>query len=160
MIQLYALAWMFVNGVSLYMMRDTASEEKDGANKADELIEEIEFMEKFSAYRFDGRELLIYFFAFLAMDSIGYYLAAGHVEFAPWAQKLFYAAVAFLAIDALLELYSLYEIIHMKDHDKSVEKLAEDLRSEADSGSVISFLALSGKFIVSVALVLWTVFPR
>lgn len=160
MIQLYAVIWMCINGFGLYMMRDSEAEEKGAAEKAEEIIEEIEFMEKFTSYEFSGKEFLIYFAVFLSMDIGGYYLAAGHVEFAPWTLWLFYAAVGFLAVDAVLDLYSLYEIIHTKDSKESKEKFAESLRSAGESLNWISFLSLGGKFLVSVALVLWTVFPR
>lgn len=63
-------------------------------------------------------------------------------------------------MDAVLDLYSLYEIIHTKDSKESKEKFAESLRSAGESLNWISFLSLGGKFLVSVALVLWTVFPR
>ena len=93
----------------------------------------------------------------LAFDCVGLFLAYQYVEFRPWQLAVFYISIAALTGDLAHNIYR-YRGLRAEGADVSAI-LTESIDDLTSGWNILTLIAIGGKLILGVLLVLWTVFP-
>ncbi len=154
MVQCYALFWLVLSGASLKMFMERLNATDKEAQQ--EQRDEIASMEKFFSGAYLSRMFMLVGAVLLLLDGVGMFLAYEYVDFRPWQLVAFYIALAALFID---NSHSFYQLHGLKAESADVTAiLLEQLDDTESPWTILSLITIGGKILLSVLLVLWTVF--
>ncbi|SFW16501.1 hypothetical protein SAMN02910323_0485 [Selenomonas ruminantium] len=156
MVQCYGIFWLMTSIASLKMVMDRlGSAEDDEAQK--EQRDELEAMGKMFSGEFISRMFIMIGALLLVFDCVGLFLAYQYVEFRPWQLAVFYISIAALTGDLAHNIYR-YRGLRAEGADVSAI-LTESIDDLTSGWNILTLIAIGGKLILGVLLVLWTVFP-
>ena len=154
-IQCYAIFWLLISGYAFQtLMAHTgpADEEERQVWK-----DEMESMGKFMSAKSIGKTFLFMSVTLLLIDVMGFVLTYQYAELRPWQLVVFYFVAAALFIDSLVDFVRMRRIMQAKEPDE----LAACMSRYVEDGSQwnnVALIAVGGKCLLAVVLVLWTVF--
>lgn len=155
-IQCYAIFWLVVSGYAFRTLLEhtdpTAAEEEKRHRQ-----QEIEAIGDFFSPRYIGRMFLIMSLLLLAMDCAGLVLTYQYAQLRPWQSVIFYFVATALLVDAVIDFYRMRVILQVDAPDEMSKRMSEYMDS-AEKWHGVSLVALGGKCLIAVVLVLWTVF--
>ncbi|WP_143188137.1 hypothetical protein [Selenomonas ruminantium] len=118
--------------------------------------DEIESLGNFFSGESITRMFMIIGVLLLLFDCVGFFLTYQYVELRPWQLVVFCLSIAALFIDAGRDVYR-YRDLKSEDADVSAI-LVESFDDVKSAWNYVTMLAVSGKLLLAVLLVLWTVF--
>lgn len=155
-IQCYAIFWLAVSGYTFQtLMEHTGSSADEEENR--HWKEEMEAMGDFFSPRYIGRMFLSMSLLLLLIDCAGFFLTYQYAQLRPWQSAVFYLVATALLLDAVIDFYRMRAILQA-DAPEDIAKLMSEYMDSAVKWSGISLLAMGGKCLIAVMLVLWTVF--
>lgn len=155
-IQCYAIFWLVISGYALRMLLEHTSLSADEEENR-HWREEMEAMGEFFAPRYIGRMFLGMSLLLLAIDCAGFILTYQYAQLRLWQSVIFYFVAAALLLDAMADFYRMRVILRANTPEE-VSKCISEYMDSAGKWNGISLLAMGGKFLIAVVLVLWTVF--
>ena len=156
MVQCYGIFWLMTSIASLKMVMDRlGSAEDDEVQK--EQRDELEAMGKMFSGEFISRMFIMIGALLLVFDCVGLFLAYQYVEFRPWQLAVFYITIAPLTGYPAHNIYR-YRGLRAEGADVSAI-LTESIDDLTSGWNILTLIAIGGKLILGVLLVLWTVFP-
>ena len=156
MVQCYGIFWLMTSIASLKMVMDRlGSAEDDEVQK--EQRDELEAMGKMFSGEFISRMFIMIGALLLVFDCVGLFLAYQYVEFRSWQLAVFYISIAALTGDLAHNIYR-YRGLRAEGADVSAI-LTESIDDLTSGWNILTLIAIGGKLILGVLLVLWTVFP-
>lgn len=157
MIQCYALFWLcFSTVIFKAFLKQTATNSSDENTEQDE----IDSLVKFFSGKAIIRQFLILSALIYTFDIAGMILVYDYTQLRPWQLGLFCLVAAAIVIDGLLDCHKLRELIRTKEADDLLSKLKLYMKPDTNPlGLSIAAIAAGGKVLLSLLLVLWTVFP-
>lgn len=155
-IQCYAIFWLLVSGYAFQtLMVHTGSVADDEERQI--LKDEMESMGKFMSARSIGRTFLAMSVVLLLIDVMGFVLTYQYAELRPWQLVVFYLVAAALFIDSLVDFVRMRKLMCAKEPDEVVACMSQYVEGTSSWNSV-ALIAVGGKCLLAVVLVLWTVF--
>ena len=155
-IQCYAIFWLLVSGYAFQtMMAHTGSMADDEERQI--LKDEMESMGKFMSAQSIGKMFLAMSVVLLLIDIMGFVLTYQYAELRPWQLVAFYLVAAALFIDSLVDFVRMRKLMRAKEPDEVVACMSQYVEGTSSWNSV-ALIAVGGKCLLAVVLVLWTVF--
>ena len=155
MIQCYAFFWLLSNCSSMKIIMERLGAEA-GDEKQQEQREEIESLGKFFSGEAITRMMLTIGALLLVFDCVGFFLTYQYVQLRPWQLGIFCLAIVTLLIDVGRNIYR-YRELKAEGADVSAI-LMESFDDVQSVWNYVTMAAVSGKLLLAVLLVLWTVF--
>lgn len=154
-IQCYAFFWLLSNCSSMkIIMERLGTEVEDDRHK--EKRDEIESLGKFFSGEMITRMMLLVGTLLLIFDCVGFFLTYQYVELRPWQLGVFCLSVVALLIDAGRNVYRYRDL--KADGADVAAILTESFDDVESVWNYVTMAAVSGKLLLAVLLVLWTVF--
>jgi hypothetical protein len=155
-IQCYAIFWLLVSGYAFQiMMAHTGSMADDEERQI--LKDEMESMGKFMSAQSIGKTFLVMSVVLLLIDIMGFVLTYQYAELRPWQLVAFYLVAAALLIDSLVDFVRMRKLMRAKEPDEVAACMSQYVEG-ASSWNGVALIAVGGKCLLAVVLVLWTVF--
>ena len=88
---------------------------------------------------------------------MGFVLTYQYAELRPWQLVVFYLVAAALFIDSLVDFVRMRKLMRAKEPDEVVACMSQYVEGTSSWNSV-ALIAVGGKCLLAVVLVLWTVF--
>ena len=156
MVQCYAIFWLLTSIASLKMVMEKSGADEDDESQKEQR-DELEAMGKMFSGEFISRMFFMIGALLLIFDCVGLFLAYQYVEFRPWQAVVFYLSIAALTGELA---HNIYRYKGLRAEGADVSAILTDSMDDINSGwNLLTLVALGGKLILGVLLVLWTVFP-
>lgn len=154
-VQCYAFFWLLSNCSSMkIIMERLGSEASDDKHK--EQRDEIESLGNFFSGEYITRMMLVIGGLLFIFDCVGFFLTYQYVELRPWQLAVFCLSIVALLLDLGRNIY---EYRSLKAEGADVSAILTESFDDVESGwNYVTMLAVSGKLLLAVLLVLWTVF--
>lgn len=154
-VQCYAFFWLLSNCSSMKIIMERLGSEV-GDDKHKEKRDEIESLGNFFSGEAITRMMLVVGALLLTFDCVGFFLTYQYVELRPWQLGVFCLAIAALIIDVGRNIYRYRDL--KADEADVTAILTESFDDVKSVWNYITMAAVSGKLLLAVLLVLWTVF--
>lgn len=155
-IQCYAIFWLIVSGYAFHTLLEHTRLSTDEEEKR-HWREEVEAMGEFFSPQYIGRMFLVMSLLLLAIDGAGFILTYQYAQLRPWQFVIFYFVAAALLLDASIDFYRM-RVLWRAAAPEDISKYMSKYMDSAAKWSGVSLLAMGGKLLIAVVLVLWTVF--
>lgn len=155
-IQCYAIFWLLVSGYALQTLLAHTGPDFDDAERQ-QWQDEMEELGKFISAKGIGKVLLMMSVVLLLIDGTGFFLTYQYAELRPWQQWAFYIVAGALVVDSLVDFYRMSKIMVANEPDEIADRMTEYMNATS-AWTNLSLLVVSGKCLLAVVLVLWTVF--
>lgn len=154
-VQCYAFFWLLSNCSSMKVIMERLGAEAGDA-KQQETRDEIESLGKFFSGESITRMMLTIGALLLVFDCVGFFLTYQYVELRPWQLGVFWLAAVALFLDVARDIYR-YRELNAEGADVAAI-LTEGFDDVKSVWNYVAMAAVSGKLLLAVLLVLWTVF--
>ena len=155
MVQCYAFFWLLSNGSSMKIIMERLGADADDARQK-EKRDEIESLGNFFSGETITRMMLGIGVLLFVFDCVGFFLTYQYVQLRPWQLGIFFLAIAALLVDVGRNIYRYREL---KAEDADVAAILTESFDDVKSvWNYVTMAAVSGKLLLAVLLVLWTVF--
>ena len=155
-IQCYAIFWLLISGYALQTLLAHTGPDIDEEERK-QWQDEIESMGKFFSGKSIGRVFLLMSVTLLAIDGLGFFFTYQYAELRPWQQWAFNFVAGALIVDSLVDFYRMRKIMAADEPDEIADRMTEYMDATS-AWTSLSMIVVSGKCLLAVVLVLWTVF--
>ena len=155
MVQCYAFFWLLSNCSSMKIIMERLGADADDVRQK-EKREEIESLGNFFSGEAITRMMLVIGALLLVFDCVGFFLTYQYVQLRPWQLGIFFLAIAALLVDVGRNIYRYRDL---KAEGADVPAILTESYDDVKSvWNYVTMTAVSGKLLLAVLLVLWTVF--